>query len=109
MSELPQYPMPEAIFLTIAKAKPMSENMKKFIENTIIRTKAEANLEYCPLNMTNLAHSITTRLETKYDGSWVVFITKENSEFGSSLDLIEGTKCLVTYEGLIFKILQCKL
>ena len=59
--------------------------------------------------MTNLAHSITTRLETKYDGSWVVFITKEDSEFGSSLDLIESTKCLVTYEGLIFKILQCNV
>ena len=109
MSELPLYPMPEPIFLTIAKAEPMTENMKTFIQNTIIRTKAEANLEYCPLNMTNLAHSITTRLETKYDGSWVVFITKEDSEFGSSLDLIEGTKCFVTYEGLIFKILQCKL
>ena len=41
MSELPHYPMPEAVFLTIAKAKPMSENMKKFIENTIIRTKGQ--------------------------------------------------------------------
>ena len=41
MSELPHYPMPETIFLTIAKAKPMSENMKKFIENTIIRTKGQ--------------------------------------------------------------------
>ena len=101
--------MPAPRILTFAeydkKEKPMSKKMKNFIENIVIITKVKQGGK----SMTKMAYSIAGQLEKKFGGSWVVFITKDNSEFGSSLDLIEGTKCLVTYEGLIFKILQCKL
>jgi hypothetical protein len=91
-------------FLTnIAIVRPLSENMKTFIEKTIICSRAEERLESCPRNKIDLAKSISRKLETKYNGTWVVFISKENSGFESSF---EGTRCFVTFEGDMYQIIQ---
>ena len=66
-------------FLTIAGVPPISEEIKTFIENTIMNTKAMLS------PMTDLAHAISTKLEMKYNGTWAVFISKEDSsDFASS-------------------------
>ena len=78
----------------VAIVRPLKENMKTFIEKTIICAIAEKRLESCLRNKIvealDLAESISRKLETKYDGKWIVFISKENPELESSLHMIEG-------------------
>ena len=77
--------------------------MRKFIEETIISSIAEGIL-----NRIALAQSISKKLQTKYDGNgkWVVFITKEDPELKSSLHMIEGTRCYVSFQGDLYHVLQ---
>ena len=83
--------------------------MRKFIEKSIITSIAEERLESRPRINIDLANSISRKLQTKYDGNgkWVVFISKEDPEFKSSLDMIEGTRGFISFNGDLYHILQC--
>merc|ERR550534_1429048 len=87
----------------VAILRPLKEDMRKFIEETIISSIAEGIL-----NRIALAQSISKKLQTKYDGNgkWVVFITKEDPELKSSLHMIEGTRCFISFNGDMYQILQ---
>ena len=96
---------------SVAILRPLKDNMKTFIEKTIISSIAEERLESRPRTNIHLADAISRKLQTKYDGNgkWVVFITKENPEFKSSLHMIEGTRCFITFQGDMYQILQRQL
>ena len=101
--------MPAPRILTFAeydkKEKPMSKKLKNFIENIVIITKVKQGGK----SMTKMAYSIAGQLEKKFGGSWVVFIEKQGSESGSCCVSVQGTHCLVKYEGEIYEIFQSKL
>ena len=81
-------------FLTIPGIEPISEDMKTFIENTVMSTKELLS------PMTDFGHAISYKLEMKYSGTWTVFISKEDRpDFGTNLHPIDGAKCFVTYQG----------
>ena len=92
----------------VAILRPLKEDMRKFIEKSIISSIAEERLESRPRNNIDLANSISRKLQTKYDGNgkWVVFISKEDPEFKSSLHMIEGTRCYVSFQGDLYHVLQ---
>lgn len=91
-------------FLTIPGIEPISEDMKTFIENTIMSTKELLS------PMTDFGHAISYKLEMKYSGTWTVFISKEDRpDFGTNLHPIDGAKCFVTYQGDLYKILQLEM
>jgi hypothetical protein len=92
----------------LAILRPLKENMKKFIEKTIISSITEEKLKSCPRNNIVLAESISRKLQTQYDGNgtWVVFITKEPSELESSMHMIEGN---TVTETLVIKTLSVEL
>ena len=83
----------------------MSKKIKNFIENIVIITKVKQGGK----SMTKMAYSIAGQLEKKFGGFWVVFIEKQGSESGSCCVSVQGTHCLVKYEGEIYEIFQSKL
>ena len=92
----------------VAIPRPLKEDMRKFIEKTIICSIAEESLKSGPRTKIDLANTISRKLQTKYDGNgkWVVFISKEDPEFKSSLHMIEGTRGFISFNGDLYQILQ---
>ena len=113
-------PAPELITLAevFRNEKKMPKTMKKIIKDIIILTKGKQAGDI----MNDLAFTVSRKLEERFGGSWVVIITKEVPLTTPKEDLppgsyfervnrpgVNGTRCIVMYEGEKYKIFQSKL
>ena len=113
-------PAPELITLAevFRNEKKMPKTMKKIIKDIIILTKGKQAGDI----MNDLAFTVSRKLEERFGGSWVVIITKEVPLTTPKEDLppgsyfervnrpgVNGTRCIVIYEGEKYKIFQSKL
>ena len=113
-------PAPELITLAevFRNEKKMPKTMKKIIKDIIILTKGKQVGSI----MNDLAFTVSRKLEERLGGSWDVIITKEVPLTTPKDDLppgsyfervnrpeVNGTRCIVMYEGEKYKIFQSKL
>ena len=113
-------PAPELITLAevFRNEKKMPKTMKKIIKDIIILTKGKQAGDI----MNDLAFTVSRKLEERFGGSWDVIITKEVPLTTPKEDLppgsyfervnrpgVNGTRCIVMYEGEKYKIFQSKL